>query len=100
MGRKLLILRGSLRSHLGMTVPPAAPRRSRRAHRSARRGIVPFLEIDFWAWRGPGSRRDAGQAPLIAGCELLGALGCADQRAQRADHRQDAGDVALVEDMD
>ena len=37
---------------------------------------------------------------LVAGRELIGALGRADQRAQRADHRQDAGDVALVEDMD
>ena len=31
---------------------------------------------------------------------MIGALRRTDQRAQRADHRQDAGDVALVEDMD
>ena len=37
---------------------------------------------------------------LIAGGKLIGALGRADQRAQGADHRQNAGDVALVEDMD
>ena len=32
--------------------------------------------------------------------ELLGALGGADHRAERADHRENAGDVALVEDVD
>ena len=37
---------------------------------------------------------------LIAGCELIGFYGRTDQRAQRADHRQDARDVALVENMD
>jgi hypothetical protein len=31
---------------------------------------------------------------------LLGALRCADQRAHGSDHRQNAGDIALVEDMD
>ena len=31
---------------------------------------------------------------------MIGALGRADQRAEGADHRQNAGDVALVEDMD
>ena len=31
---------------------------------------------------------------------MIGALGRADQRAERADHRQNARDVALVEDMD
>ena len=35
-----------------------------------------------------------------AGGELVGAIGGADQCAERADHRQDPGDVALVEDMD
>ena len=32
--------------------------------------------------------------------EFLCALGRANQRAQRADHRKNAGDVALVEDVD
>ncbi len=31
---------------------------------------------------------------------MIGALGRTDQRAQGADHRQDARDVALVEDVD
>ena len=62
--------------------------------------IVPFLEIDFWPGRGPRSGGDAGETLLIAGCELIGAIGRTDQRAEGADHRQDAGDVALVEDMD
>src|SRR5260370_10353986 len=66
---------------------------------AADQGIVPFLEIDFWLWRGPGYRRDVREAFLIAGCELISALGCTDQRADGADHRQDAGDVALVKNM-
>ena len=62
--------------------------------------IVPFLEIDPWLRRGPRRCRDRCEALLIAARELLGPLGRADQRAERADHRQDAGDVALVEGMD
>src|ERR1700686_4084027 len=63
-------------------------------------GIVPFLEIDFWLCRGPGDGCNPGETLLVAGCELIGALRRVDQRAQRADHRQNARDVALVEDMD
>ena len=31
---------------------------------------------------------------------MIGALRRADDRAERADHREDAGDVALIEDVD
>src|ERR1700733_4965735 len=44
--------------------------------------------------------RNAGQALLIAGSEVGRAALGADQRAQRADHRQNPGNIALVEDMD
>src|ERR1700676_2837443 len=62
--------------------------------------FVPFLEIDFWFWRRPRRGRDACQTLLIAGCELIGALRRIDQSPKGADHRQDAGDVALVEAVD
>ena len=61
--------------------------------------IVPFLEIDFWFRRGPGRRRDTREALFKVARELIGALGRADDGAERADHREDAGDVALVEDV-
>ena len=64
------------------------------------RGSSPLLEIDFWFWQAPGDRRDRGKPLLIGGRKLIGSRRCTDQRAQAADHRQDAGDVALIEDMD
>ena len=67
---------------------------------AADQGIVPFLEIDFWFRRGPRDRRDVREALLVTVRELIGAIGGADHRAERADHRQNAGDVALVEDVD
>src|SRR6202022_2285458 len=66
---------------------------------AADQGIVPFLEIDFWFWRGSGGGRDFRQPLLVASSKPRGALRRIDQRAQGADHRQDASDVALVEDM-
>ena len=42
---------------------------------AADQGIVPFLEIHSWLCRESGSRRDRGEALLVAGCELVGALG-------------------------
>jgi hypothetical protein len=60
--------------------------------------LVPFLEIH------PGMavelRRSSAhlrQPPLELQRERLGLLRCADQRAQRADHVENAGDVAVVE---
>src|SRR3954452_2345272 len=38
--------------------------------------IVPFLEIDLWFGRGPGGRCYCGEALLVPGCELIGAIGC------------------------
>src|SRR6202022_3508716 len=67
---------------------------------AADQGIVPFLEIDFWFWRGSDSGRDFRQPLLVTGSKPRGALRRIDQRAHGADHRQDARDVALVEDMD
>ena len=67
---------------------------------AADQGIVPFLEIDFWLWRRPRRRGDVRKPPLETARELLGAVGRADHRAERADHREDARDIALVEDMD
>ena len=66
----------------------------------ADQGVVPFLEIDFWFGGGTRNGGYARKTLLIAGCELIGFLRRSDQRAECADHRQDAGDVALVEDMD
>ena len=62
--------------------------------------IVPFLEIDFWLRRGPGRRRDPREAFFKVPREFIRALRRTDNGAQRADHRKNAGDVALVEDMD
>ncbi len=61
--------------------------------------IVPFLEIDFWFGRASRRRCDAGEALLKPRSQLVGAPGGADHGADHADHRQNAGQVALVEDM-
>ncbi len=62
--------------------------------------IVPFLEIHFWPWGGPGRCRDHCETRFIAGRKLIGAIGGADQRTEGPDHRQNPGDVTLVEDVD
>jgi len=62
--------------------------------------IVPFLEIDLRPRSGARHCRDRLQPPCEVGCELFGAVGGADHRAQGADHRKDSGEVTLVEDMD
>jgi hypothetical protein len=62
--------------------------------------IVPFLEIDFWRWQMPRDRRDCGKPLLIHGCKLIRSRRRTDQRAQGADHRQNACDIALIEYMD
>src|SRR5207302_8350696 len=62
--------------------------------------IVPFLEIDFWFWRWPGCRRDPREARFKALGQLVGTRRRADDGTERADHRENAGEVALVEDVD
>src|SRR5206468_8192944 len=62
--------------------------------------IVPFLEIDFWLGLWPGRCRDACQARFKIARKLIGALRRADDGAERADRREDASDVTLVEDVD
>ncbi len=62
--------------------------------------VIPFLEIDFWFRRGSDCGRDFRQPLLVTIGKPVGARRRIDQRAQGADHRQDARDVTLVEDMD
>src|SRR5262249_59390586 len=63
--------------------------------------LVPFLEIDPWMApeRGRAGTR-LRQSPLQRRHQRVGLAGHADQRAERADHVENAGDVALVEGMD
>src|SRR3954471_1257087 len=56
--------------------------------------------MDFWFCRTPRRRGDAGEALFIEACELIGSIRRANQCAQRADHRQNARYIALVEDVD
>ena len=60
--------------------------------------LVPFLEIDARPARQTGGALPRLRQPLLqrAG-ELVGLGRGADQRAERADHIENAGDVALVE---
>src|SRR4029079_15568944 len=44
-------------------------------------------------------RRDARKTLFKTDCKPIGTPGRADHGAARADHREDAGDVALVEDV-
>ena len=62
--------------------------------------IVPFLEIDLWLRLRPRRRRNVCQSRFKARCELIGTLRRTDDGTERADHRQNAGDVALIEDVD
>lgn len=62
--------------------------------------IVPFLEIDFWT-RQPMRRGGSRAKPiLVASGQLLGLVCCAHQSADGLDHRQNAGDIALIEGVD
>src|SRR5262249_49313139 len=63
--------------------------------------LVPFLEKDPWVApeRGRAGTR-LRQSPLQRRHQRVGLAGHADQRAERADHVENAGDVALVEGMD
>jgi len=63
-------------------------------------GIVPLLKIDFWLWSMPGCRCNFDKPLFETGRKLIGALRYAYQRTERADHRHDACDVALVKDVD
>ena len=63
--------------------------------------LVPFLEIDP---RPACERGCRARAPASSRCssearQRIGLRRRADQRAERADHVEDAGDVALVEGM-
>ena len=60
--------------------------------------VVPFLEIDARAARQPGRALARLSQPLRErDRERFGLVRRADQRAERADHVEDAGDVALIE---
>src|SRR5262249_5397978 len=63
--------------------------------------LIPFLEIDPWMAfeRGRAGAR-LREPPLQRPHERAGLAGRADQRAERADHVENAGDVAMVEGMD
>ena len=96
--RSLAFLRAASCGNTSM--PPAASISSDTQREAGDHRLVPFLEID------PRPARQA-QAALVhridargeRGRERVGLLRRADQRAERADHVEDAGDVALVEGM-
>jgi hypothetical protein len=63
------------------------------------RWLVPFLELDPWPQMVRRPRGYVGEASCIAPRKRLRLLAHADESAERADHSQDAGNIALVEGM-
>src|SRR6202022_243669 len=61
--------------------------------------IVPFLEVDPRSQRARHFGGDVHETPLIALRERLRLFRRTEERTERANHRQDAGNVPLVEGM-
>ena len=64
--------------------------------------VVPLLEVDARPADRRASRAATSRKPPFEGLRAsASALSlAADERAKRPDHRKDAGDVALIEEMD
>src|ERR1700730_2739734 len=62
--------------------------------------IVPFLEIYLRLWPPTNQRRHLAEASFIAPGKPFRLVYRSDQSADGADHRKNAGDIALIESMD
>ena len=61
--------------------------------------FVPLLEIDLRLWPAANQRRHLAKARFVAPGERFRLIHSADQCAKGVDHRENAGDVTLIERM-
>src|SRR5262249_23848076 len=96
------VLRALVGGAFGKNIEPAGSRdQFRDPADSTDHRLVPFFEIDSRLASARAGRGAYRRKPIFElGAQALGLLAYADQRAERAHHRKDPGEVALVESMD